>query len=497
VDTPDRNIEAARKYVEHCITGGERRPYTVTERRYPAGDRPADATPGEDTGIASDIGVPMDVLPAMRRVDVTREEVTGGERKQAIAFCASIDHARNLAAELARWGIRAEAVWGLDKERARKIAAYKAGTTDVLCNNNLLSEGFDHRPTGAVLLLRPTQSRGLYAQQVGRVTRVSPGKREGLVIDFVANSATHDLVSLADLSRPDAAGPRINAGDEVRHRRDAARSRGLVESVDGFVDADEQGTAMVLWRHPGRDDLGIVPTDPIEEQARDLVLVKRAPGKTQDEVRIEPSVLGVNEFAINLFGDAASKDRRAGWYKHTDSRGRVSMVARGKQRGQSAAVWQARGSDGWEAWARDGDDVRCVSTGDFASCERAASAALGEPDDYKADWLRAPASDAQHATLAKFRLRRPGLSRGEASMLIELRVVGMLVARSRGGAGYSAAPSQVDEHRPGPDSVPLATPLAPTPRDEPAPYSGLLGRWRAITTGNDTSSRPGPGEAAK
>lgn len=407
VDTPDRNIVAARKYVEHCVAGGERREYTVSEKRWKDGDK--------------------EQPPAT--VEVTREEITGGSRLQAIAFCATIEHARNVAMELCLWGIRAEAVWGLDKERKRKIGQFKSGQIDVLCNNNLLSEGFDHKPTGAVLLLRPTQSRGLYAQQVGRVTRVSPGKREGLVIDFVANSDTHDLVSLADLSRPDATGPRVNEGDEVRHRRDAAKSRGLVESVDGYVDPDEQGVAMVLWRHPGRDDLGIVPVEPVEEKAADLVLVKRAPGKTDDEVKIEPSVIGVNEFAISLFGRGGGK--RAGWYKYTDSRRRVSMVARGKQRGQSAVVWQARGG-GWEAWSRDGDGVRIVASGEFAECERAAAATIGELEDYAATWLREPATEKQLATLAKFRVARPNLSRGEASMIIELRVVGMLVARQRG-----------------------------------------------------------------
>lgn len=422
VDTPDRNIVAARKYVEHCVTGGERRPFTVTEKRWPEG-KPDPAATGVGAG-----GVEGAASPPVT-VEVTREEITGGARLQAIAFCATIEHARNVAMELCMWGVRAEAVWGLDKERKRKIAQFKAGQIDVLCNNNLLSEGFDHKPTGAVLLLRPTASRGLYAQQVGRVTRVAPGKREGIVIDFVANSETHDLASLADLSRPDADKPRIDAGDEVRHRRDAARSRGLVESVDGYVDPDEQGTAMVLWRHPGRDDLGIVPVEPVEEKAADLVLVKRAPGKTDDEVKIEPSVIGVNEFAISLFGQGGGK--RAGWYKYTDSRRRVSMVARGKQRGQSAVVWQARGG-GWEAWSRDGDGVRMVASGEFAECERAAAATIGELEDYAATWLREPATDKQLATLAKFRVARPNLSRGEASMIIELRVVGMLVARQRG-----------------------------------------------------------------
>lgn len=397
IDTPGRNRVVAEKYVEHCVSGGERTPFTVTEQ----------------IGDTSET--------------VTRQNIVGGERKQAIVFACSIAHARKIAEELVKWGIVAEHVYGTDKERTRKIEAFKAGRIDVLSNNNLLSEGFDHKPTGAVLLVRPTQSRGLYAQQVGRATRKAKGKSEGLVIDFVANSDTHSLASLADLSRPDADRPRIEPGSEVRHRRDAAKSKGLVESVAGFVDADEQGTAMVLWRQ-GSADLGIVAPDAVEEECRNLVLVKPPPRATdEDEVVINPTVIGVNEFSISLFGEATG-GKRVGWYTYTDARKRKHLVARGKQEGHSAYI-RRFDDEAWEAWRRREDSLERVCVGTFAECE--ASVSDMKPDDYTSEWMRKPASEKQIATLAKFGVRREGLSRGEASMILEMKILQLRISQGQ------------------------------------------------------------------
>ena len=399
IDTHDRNHVVAETYVAHCVTDGDRSEVTVTEAWS------EDATPRE----------------------VTRTLVVGGVRKQAIVFACTIAHARNIATELCKWGIVAEPVWGTDKERTRKIGAFKSGTIDVLCNNNLLSEGFDHKPVGAVLLVRPTQSRGLYAQQVGRATRKSPGKLEGLVIDFVANSDTHDLASLADLSRPDSDLPRIEPGAEVRHRRDAAKSKGMVESVDGWVSNDEQGTALVLWKQ-GAADLGIVAGEPVEEEARNLLLIK-PPMKAanDDEIVINPTVIGVNEFSISLFGEP-TKGQRLGWYTYTDSKKHKHLVAKGKDRDESAMI-RHRDETTWEAWRRTGEAIRLAAVGSFAECEAAVSDMT--PGDYTEQWMRAAASEKQVETLAKFGVRRAGLSKGEASMILVLKIMSLRIGKGQ------------------------------------------------------------------
>ena len=133
--------------------------------------------------------------------------------KQAICFSVTIEHAAHLAQAFVKAGVNAEVVWGTDPNRAEKIARYKEGKTRVLCNCELLTEGFDAPQTEAVILVRPTGSIGLYSQMVGRVTRLHPGKTEGLVIDFVGNAAKYPLVRLSDLTTPED--PSTGEGREI------------------------------------------------------------------------------------------------------------------------------------------------------------------------------------------------------------------------------------------------------------------------------------------
>jgi ATP-dependent helicase IRC3 len=69
--------------------------------------------------------------------------------------------------------------------RAQALADFRAGVTQVLCNVAVLTEGFDDPGVSCVAMARPTRSEGLYAQCVGRGTRLHPGKQDCLILDFV------------------------------------------------------------------------------------------------------------------------------------------------------------------------------------------------------------------------------------------------------------------------------------------------------------------------
>jgi hypothetical protein len=70
-------------------------------------------------------------------------------------------------------------------ERAAALAKFRAGALQVMCNVAVLTEGFDDPGVSCVAMARPTRSEGLYAQCVGRGTRLFPGKRDCLILDFV------------------------------------------------------------------------------------------------------------------------------------------------------------------------------------------------------------------------------------------------------------------------------------------------------------------------
>lgn len=120
--------------------------------------------------------------------------------RKAIAFTAGVRHAKDLAEEFRRAGLAAEAVYGAmpAEDRRKLIEAFHAGKLHVLTNCMILTEGFDCPSVEALLMARPTKSRTLYIQMVGRGTRLYPGKTECLVIDFCDNH--HDVCTLGTLA---------------------------------------------------------------------------------------------------------------------------------------------------------------------------------------------------------------------------------------------------------------------------------------------------------
>ena len=85
-------------------------------------------------------------------------------------------------------------VSGACSDRVEKIARFREGDIKLLANCMVLTEGFDSPEIDTIVLLRPTQSRALLCQQIGRVTRLWPGKEFGLVLDFFWLTARHSFV---------------------------------------------------------------------------------------------------------------------------------------------------------------------------------------------------------------------------------------------------------------------------------------------------------------
>ena len=125
-------------------------------------------------------------------------ELAGSRR--TIVFCASVLHARLLADVMNRYRPESTiAVAGEDKDASDRIKRFTSGGVQFLCNVALLTEGFDDPEIACVALCRPSKSRGLICQQVGRGLRVHPGKADCLVLDFTCPDAPPDLRCPADV----------------------------------------------------------------------------------------------------------------------------------------------------------------------------------------------------------------------------------------------------------------------------------------------------------
>lgn len=120
-------------------------------------------------------------------------DVIGHYRKlsdgqQAICYCATIGQSKKMAYEFTKAGISA---YHLDGDTPKAIRAsiidqFRAGAIKILCNVDLISEGFDVPDCNTAILLRPTQSLALYIQQAMRCMRYKPGKT-AVIIDHVGN----------------------------------------------------------------------------------------------------------------------------------------------------------------------------------------------------------------------------------------------------------------------------------------------------------------------
>jgi len=120
---------------------------------------------------------------------------------KAIAFCAGVQHANDLAASFAAAQVSAEVIVGItpSDERQKILTRFASGQTRVLVNVGVLTEGFDEPSVEAIILARPTRSTLLYTQIVGRGTRLFEGKEHCKVLDFADTTKGRKPLGLPSL----------------------------------------------------------------------------------------------------------------------------------------------------------------------------------------------------------------------------------------------------------------------------------------------------------
>jgi superfamily II DNA or RNA helicase len=132
--------------------------------------------------------------------------------RRTLAFCIDVEHARLLNEAFRAAGVSAEYVHGETPQDERRdiLKRFQEGRFRVLCNCQVLTEGFDDiavqifeghyaDPLECIMLARPTLSQSLYIQMVGRGVRTGPGKENCLVLDYGYNTKRHALVQLPHL----------------------------------------------------------------------------------------------------------------------------------------------------------------------------------------------------------------------------------------------------------------------------------------------------------
>lgn len=121
--------------------------------------------------------------------------------RQTLVFTPTVDFAHEVADEFRHHHVEARALSGAtpQDERRQMLADYAAGRIQVIANCAVLTEGYDNPRTDCIVVARPTKSRALFTQMVGRGTRKHPDKADLLVLDVVDASLDHSLVTIPSL----------------------------------------------------------------------------------------------------------------------------------------------------------------------------------------------------------------------------------------------------------------------------------------------------------
>lgn len=175
-------------------------------------------TAGGEDFVLDELAEAVDITE--RNALVARSVQELARDRRTIVFCVTVAHATHLARALVAVGIPTGVVHGQlrPSERERILADFRRGRLAAITNVGVLTEGFDDPGVSCIAMARPTRSEGLYAQCVGRGTRLSPGKTDCLVLDFVdlSDLSLVTLPSLAALPRDlDLAGMELGEAERA------------------------------------------------------------------------------------------------------------------------------------------------------------------------------------------------------------------------------------------------------------------------------------------
>lgn len=294
--------------------------------------------------------------------------------RRTIVFCVNVGHAKNLARALGLLGVPAGVVYGdmPGEQRAEVLARFREGRLAAITNVAVLTEGFDDPGVSCVAMARPTKSEGLYAQCVGRGTRLHPGKRDCLILDFadVSRLSLCTLPSLFGMPKDldllggdvsdarrawaritlDCPGFEVEAGAitlrEIQHR--AASFDPLSLRTDGEVLAIS-GNA---WESLGRHGLALHFEKKPGALSEVLVLARGARGKkwhvTLDDKLVErfstlEEAVQAVDYEVDRRGRAAAASAREGaqWRRASAPESMVASLPVGRNGRKPATLGEA------------------------------------------------------------------------------------------------------------------------------------------------------------
>lgn len=195
----------------------------------------------EENGIVIDETTNLRYLTSKTRVDYILKQLDyygySGNHASGLVFCSRQDEAKELAHAFSERGYLAQALTNEDSQnyRQKTVRALENGELNYIITVDLFNEGIDIPCVNQVILLRNTQSRIVFTQQLGRGLRKFKGKEFLTVIDFIGNYQNNYLIPIA------------LSGDNSRDKDQVKNQLLLAQSIDiSTINFTEVATKKIL-----------------------------------------------------------------------------------------------------------------------------------------------------------------------------------------------------------------------------------------------------------
>lgn len=121
-----------------------------------------------------------------RNKAILEEYAVKGKGGKAIGFCVSIKHAEKMAEFFTENGIPSVSITSKTENRKQAIEDFRDSKYTVAFTVDIFNEGMDFTNVRVLLFLRPSESKTIFQQQIGRGLRLHPGKDKTIILDFIA-----------------------------------------------------------------------------------------------------------------------------------------------------------------------------------------------------------------------------------------------------------------------------------------------------------------------
>ncbi len=239
--------------------------------------------------------------------DIIRTWQSKAADLKTIVFCVDVAHSKAVCDDFLAAGVTAEQLDYLTGGDDRKaiIDRFRAGQTQVLTSVNILGIGFDVPDVGCAILARPTMSKSLFIQQVGRALRSHPGKEQAIILDHAANTLRHDLPQ--HFIVPDL---RDGTHSTAEKKEKMEKKLSTCKECGAVMEAGKDACPVCGAERPKR-------ASEVHFVDGELVEFGAANSKAKGKGKTEPTTEDKLAWYLSLKGYAQERGRKPGWIYHS------------------------------------------------------------------------------------------------------------------------------------------------------------------------------------